>query len=118
MTTKELQSKLNKLNEKMKFSVEEHSKDGTAISADSSIESGLKLIQVYKGEIDIHAELGDEKILMAKILPPHDPLIAWSVDLESQVSCYDSESLIVYMKFLAIVDQFLTDKEKNNEEQN
>lgn len=33
------------------------------------------------------------------------------VDLESQISCYDHEGLSVYMSALAVIDQFLADKE-------
>ena len=110
MTTKELESKLNKLNDKMKFSVKEYDKDQAKISEDSSVESGLILLQVHKGEIWIYAKMESQKVLIAKIMPPHDSLAVWSVDLESQISCYDHEGLSVYMSALAVIDQFLADK--------
>lgn len=57
ITTKELESKLNELNDKMKFSVKEYDKDQAKISADSTLESGLALIQVHKGETWIYAKM-------------------------------------------------------------
>lgn len=110
MTTKELERKLNELNDKMKFSVKEYDKDQAKISADSSVETGLTLIQVHRGETWIYAKMGSKKVL-----PPHDPLTVWSVDLESQASCYDHEGVSVYMNALAIIDQFLADKEDVND---
>lgn len=115
MTTKELESKLNELNDKMKFSVKEYGKDQAKISADSSVESGLTLIQVHRGETWIYAKMESQKALIAKIMPPHDSLAVWSVDLESQISCYDHEGLSVYMSALAVIDQFLADKEDVND---
>ncbi|MCT3602313.1 hypothetical protein EFS28_07490 [Lactobacillus acidophilus] len=110
MTTNELESKLNELNDKMKFSVREYDKDQAKISDDSSVESGLILLQVHKGEIWIYAKMESPKVLIAKIMPPHDSLAVWSVDLESHISCYDREGLGVYMRILAVIDQFLADK--------
>ncbi len=61
ITTKELESKLNELNDKMKFSVKEYDKDQAKISADSTLESGLALIQVHKGETWIYAKMESQK---------------------------------------------------------
>lgn len=110
MTTNELKQKLNELNGKMRFSVEEYDEDQAKISADSSVESGLILLQVHKGEIWIYAKMESPKVLIAKIMPPHDSLAVWSVDLESHISCYDHEGLSVYMSVLRVIDQFLADK--------
>lgn len=111
MTTNELEQKLNKLDNRMKFSIREYDKDNVELSDDSSMESGLALVQVYKGEIKVYAKLGGHEIVMAKIMPPHDPLVTWSVDLESQATSYDPDSLKIYMGVLKIINQFLADKE-------
>lgn len=111
MTTNELEQKLNKLDDRMKFTTMEYDKDGATISDDSSMENGIALVQAYKGEVKIYAKLGGHEIVMAKIMPPHDPLVTWSVDLESQATSYDPDSLKIYMGVLKIIDQFLADKE-------
>lgn len=45
----------------MKFSVKEYDKDQAKISADSTLESGLALIQVHKGETWIYAKMESQK---------------------------------------------------------
>lgn len=43
MTTNELESKLNELNDKMKFSVREYDKDQAKISADSTLLANIQV---------------------------------------------------------------------------
>lgn len=112
MTSKELEQKLNKLSDKIKFSVKEYDKDGTTLSADSD---RLTLLGVSKGEIWIYAVLGDHKMVLAKIMPPCHGMSHWSFGTESNISRWDYEGLNIYMGVIKLAHQFMADKEKGNE---
>lgn len=108
MKIKELEKKINSLApEGFELKVKELSKEGTSTKFTGN---ALSFSQNYKGEIIIYVIDGEHENEIIKIIPPHDEIETWYVDLSTNFCLFDTETLPIYIKILNTVLKFLKEK--------
>lgn len=107
MNAKELEEKLNAIDDHFQFQIEEYDKD--TMKGETTGE-GIMVTSASAGEIDIHAKtsnMDDFDINMLTLLPPNDDYNFWRVDTDGNISQWDADSLGVYIEVLKIVEDFI-----------
>lgn len=82
-------------------------KDCFGLANGANPENGALTFQgKHKGEIEISLE----KYHLASIIPPHDELEIWAVDVSTEITYWIPETLPAYLKLLSLCADYADDK--------